>query len=31
MTTWRGVPLLKDCFDQIIVQQLLGEVKPDRD
>lgn len=28
MTTWRGVPLWKDCLDLIIVQQLLWEVKP---
>ena len=28
MTTWRGLPLWKDCFDLIIVQQLLWEVKP---
>ena len=28
MTSWRGIPMIKDCFDLIIVQQLLWEVKP---
>ena len=28
MTSWRGVPLMKDCFDLIITQQLLWDLKP---
>ena len=28
MMTWRGLPLWKDCFDLIIAQHLLWEVKP---
>ncbi|KAK2557359.1 Rhamnosyl O-methyltransferase [Acropora cervicornis] len=28
LTTWRGVPLMKDCFDLIITQQLLWDLKP---
>ncbi|XP_015756220.1 PREDICTED: rhamnosyl O-methyltransferase-like [Acropora digitifera] len=28
LTSWRGVPLMKDCFDLIITQQLLWDLKP---
>ena len=27
-TCWRGISMMKDCFDMIICQQLLWELKP---
>jgi len=27
-TTWRGISMMKDCFDMIIIQQLLWELRP---